>query len=155
MGDDLRVFVTEGTVRVEDERALEQEQEQEQERAEAATTSAQPRSGAVLLGAGTIARAGDSGVLVQEKTLPEVEDNLGWLSGFVIFHESPLADAVAEFNRYNERQIVIRDPQVAAIPISGKFRSTNFEGFVRLLEDGFPIRARHEEGRIVLTATAP
>jgi transmembrane sensor len=71
--------------------------------------------------------------------------------GYLTFRETPLADAVAEFNRYNEHKIEIADPQVAAIRLSGKFRSTNFEGFVRLLEDGFPIQARHTDDRIILT----
>jgi transmembrane sensor len=62
-----------------------------------------------------------------------------------------LADAVAEFNRYNVRKIVIEDESVASIRISGKFRATQFEAFVRLLEDGFPIRARSTDDRILLT----
>jgi transmembrane sensor len=106
---------------------------------------------ATLLTAGTIARARDAGVLIQQRPLPEVEDYLSWRSGFLTFRETSLGDAVAEFNRYNERQIVIDDPQIAAIRLSGKFRSTQFEAFVRLIEDGLPIRARYTDGRIVLT----
>jgi transmembrane sensor len=45
---------------------------------------------------------------------------------------------------------VIENPVVAEIRISGKFRSTRFEAFVRLLEQGFPIRAQHSDGQIIL-----
>lgn len=136
-GDEVRVFVTEGKVRFEDDLLAESPREQH----------------GSLLAAGSMARAGDSGVLVQEKPLAEVEDYLSWRSGYVTFHELPLAEAVAEFNRYNERKIVIEDPQVAAIRVSGKFRSNRFEAFVRLLEEGLPIRAQREQDRIVLTGS--
>jgi transmembrane sensor len=154
-GNDLRVFVTEGKVRLEDDSLL----------ASSAVPSSYESSpipdssivkhrddgNVMLLAAGTIARAGDSGVIVQEKPLPEVEDYLSWRSGYLTFRDSPLADAVAEFNRYNERKIFIQDPSVAAIRFSGKVRPTSAEGFVRLLEDAFPIHAEHVDGRIVLT----
>lgn len=91
-------------------------------------------------------------MIVQEKPLTVVEDYLSWRSGYLTFRDVPLADAIAEFNRYNERKIVIQDPAVAAIRFSGKVRPTSFEGFVRLLEDAFSIRAEHVDGRIVLTA---
>lgn len=135
MGDDVRVFVTEGKVRFEDG---------------SPKKIAPNDSNAMLLAAGTIARAADSGVIVQEKPLPEVEDYLSWRSGYLTFRDLPLAEAIAEFNRYNEQQILIQDPAVAAIRFSGKVRPTSFEGFVRLLEDALPIRAEHVDGRIVL-----
>jgi transmembrane sensor len=69
-----------------------------------------------------------------------------------MFRDQSLADAVAEFNRYNDRQIVIEDPKVAALRIEGNFRATNVDAFVRLLTSGFPVRAQFEDGRVVLTA---
>jgi transmembrane sensor len=138
-GNDLGVFVTEGKVRLEDDSFL------------ASSPTPSPRQADSLLAAGTIARAGDSGVVVQEKPLPEVQDFLSWRSGYLTFRDIPLADAIAEFNRYNEQKIFIEDATVAALRFSGKIRPTNFEAFVRLLEDAFPIRARHTDGRIVLT----
>jgi transmembrane sensor len=134
--DDVRVFVTEGTVRV-----------------EGASTpdAALSEGGAIFLAAGSVARAGDSGILVQKRPLADVEDYLTWRAGYVTFRETPLAEAIAEFNRYNDRKMIIRDPEVAAIRVSGKFRSNRFEAFVRLLEQGFPIQAQREGDRIVLT----
>jgi transmembrane sensor len=144
-GSEVRVFVTEGKVRFEDDSLP-------KPLPSAGTAETSPRE--TLLRAGTIARAGESGVLVQEKSLPEVEEYLSWRMGYLIFREAPLADAVAEFNRYNEQQIVIEDPQVAVIRLSGKFRATNFEAFVRLLSEGFPISVRHSGRQILLSAYA-
>lgn len=137
-GGDVRVFVTEGRVRIEDEM-------------ESAARVGSNEDKLLTLSAGSIARASDAGVLVQETTLPEIENYLSWRTGYLIFRDMALADAVAEFNRYNTRKIVIEDPAVAAIRLSGKFRSTQFEAFVRLLEDGFPVRARRVGDEIVLT----
>jgi transmembrane sensor len=105
-----------------------------------------------MLSAGGVARAQGDSVLVQEKPVPEViEEYLSWRSGYLVFHDVPLAEAVAEFNRYNVRQIEIDDSAVAAIKVSGKFRSTNFEAFVRLLEDGLAIHAHSTDDQIILS----
>lgn len=132
-GDDVRVFVTEGKVRLEGEGPN------------------IPELGATLVSAGSIARTVDDTVLLQQNALPKVQEYLAWRSGFLIFDEVSLSEAVAEFNRYNQRQIVISDPQVAEIRLSGKFRSTSFEAFVRLLEEGFPVHAESEGDEIILT----
>ena len=77
---------------------------------------------------------------------------MSWRSGVLMFRDRSLADAIAEFNRYNMRKIVIRDPALAALKIEGNFRATNVEAFVRLLESGFSVRAQVGPDQIVLTA---
>jgi transmembrane sensor len=129
--NDIRVVVTEGQVRVEQK-----------------GTRLEPPAN---LRAGDVARASEAGLMLQKRQLPEVEEALSWRTGYLVFHETVLAEAVAEFNRYNTRKIVIQDPEVAAFKFSGNLRSTNFEGFVRLLEEGFPISARLDGETIVLT----
>ncbi len=135
---DVRVFITEGTVRIEDE-------------TEPAARAGSNENKLFTLSAGSIARASNAGVLIQEATVPEIESYLSWRTGHLIFRDTALADAIAEFNRYNTRKILIEDPAVAAIRVSGKFRSTQFEAFVRLIEDGFPVRARQVGDEIVLS----
>lgn len=148
-GESIEVVVTEGKVRVEDaSRPL-------RSNAVEALGSATPRpvtDDVVLLTPGTIAYADEAGVLVQRKSLLEAETHLSWRSGVLMFREQSLADAVAEFNRYNERKVVIADPAVAALKVEGNFRANNVEAFVRLLESGFPVRASAEEDRIVLSS---
>lgn len=135
-GDDIEVVVTEGKVRVED-----------------LGKGARPDGSAdVFLTPGSVARAGQAGVLVQRKTLPEAEEQLSWRTGVLLFRNQTLADAIAEFNRYNVRKIVIQDPTIAALKIEGNFRATNVEAFVRLLESGFPVRADTQGDHIVLMA---
>lgn len=107
------------------------------------------------LAAGALARSGEEGVLVEEKSLREIEEHLSWRSGFLTFRETPLARAAAEFNRYSARKIVIDDPRVGDIRIGGHFRSTNVEVFIRLLENDFPIRVERRSEEIILTGSGP
>jgi transmembrane sensor len=137
-GNVVEVVVTEGKVRVED-----------RARAQGSRVDG---SADVFLTPGSIARADDSGVLVQRKTLPEAEQQLSWRTGVLMFRDQSLGEAAAEFNRYNLRKIVIREPSVAALKIEGNFRATNVEAFVRLLESGFPVRAEAQADQIVVAA---
>jgi len=130
-GDQVDVVVVEGHVRVERDNQ----------------SSGVPPA---LLAPGDVARSDGFGVLVQQKPLPQAEESLSWRTGFLIFHDTPLREAAAQFNRYNTRKIIIDDPKVANMKIDGNFRSTNSEAFVRLIESGLPIRAEHQDGQIIL-----
>jgi len=77
---------------------------------------------------------------------------VSWRSGFLIFRDTTLGEAVAEFNRYNMHKIVIEDPTVAAMHVGGSFRSTNVDAFVRLLQEGFQIHVDQRDEQIVLTS---
>ncbi len=46
--------------------------------------------------------------------------------------------------------VVLADPEVAGVRIGGNFRWSNLDGFVGLLEQGFPVRAERHPDRIVL-----
>lgn len=147
-GDDVRVVVAEGTVRMEDRRARSLAAPSQSLAASSSAGSAD----VVLLPAGSVAHAGEAGILVQRKSVPEAQEELSWRTGILMFRDETLADAVAEFNRYNARQIVVSDPSIAALKIEGNFRATNVDAFVRLLREGFPVQASTEGDQIVLSA---
>ncbi len=129
----LRVVVTEGVVRLESDAGPDGR-----------------RQPTTLLPAGSVALASDNGVVVRTGTVEQAEQYLSWRDGYLAFHDTPLATAASEFNRYNSRKIVIGDPAVAAMQVGGNFRWSNTEVFVRLLEQGFPIRAERSGDAIVL-----
>lgn len=132
--NELLVFVTEGRVRVEDTASL-----------------ASRHDSLLTLSAGSLARGQDDALLVQRKTVPEIERHLSWRTGYLIFRDTPLTQAVGEFNRYNSQQIVIEDPSVGEIRVSGKFRPTQYEAFVRLMQEGFAVRMHRVGSDIVLS----
>jgi transmembrane sensor len=102
------------------------------------------------LGAGSIAHTLDGKVFVSKQTVPEVEQLLSWRSGFLSFHDTPLAQAVAEFNRYNERKIVIADASIAGILVGGNFRPSNADTFLSFLEREFPVEVEWGERTIAV-----
>lgn len=131
-GDDLRLVVSEGTVRME--------------------TSNEHIKPPGPLSAGSIVRARRDAMLVQKEPMADIERTLSWRNGVLTFRDTPLSAAVSEFNRYNTRQIVIDDERVASLQIGGIFRATQPESFVRLLSEGFPIHVVMDDERIVLRA---
>jgi len=132
-GHRQRVVVTEGRVRF--------------EHSAGDATVAPPVS---LLSAGNVAFASDAGVRIESMPPGEAERLLEWRSGFLAFEDASLADAAAEFNRYNPRRLELADAAVADLRIGGNFRWGNPDGFANLLERAFPVRAERLPDRIVL-----
>jgi transmembrane sensor len=97
----------------------------------------------------TTARAGGFSSITHSPV--ETEHRLAWREGRLVFDATTLTDAIAEFNRYNERQLVIADPAVGRLVIGGSFAPANIDGFVRLLEQGFALRAEHRGNTIAIS----
>jgi transmembrane sensor len=86
---------------------------------------------------GDMAVAEGPSLLVAQNSIQRVEDNLSWRRGMLVFAQSSLGEAAAEFNRYNQRQIRITDPEAARIRIGGSFQADNVDAFGRLLRDAY------------------
>jgi len=56
-----------------------------------------------------------------------------WTQHSLIFESSPLTDVAEEFNRYNRRPLVITDPEIASMHISGIFSSADPALFLKFL----------------------
>ena len=67
---------------------------------------------------------------------------LAWQAPRFQFYETPLVEAVAEFNRHNPHRLVLGDPKLGARRIGGTFRTDNVEGFVSLLRLTLGLRAQ-------------
>ncbi|MES2058439.1 MAG: FecR domain-containing protein [Pseudomonadota bacterium] len=67
--------------------------------------------------------------------MTEVERGLAWRSGKIDLAGEPLSYAVAEFNRYNDRKLVIADPVLAGERFYGVFRVDDPEGFAVTVHD--------------------
>ncbi len=74
-----------------------------------------------------------------------------WRDGHLVFSDEVLRIAVAEVNRYSRTKIVLADPGLAALRISGVFRTGQTAGFLAALETRFPVQvAERRAERIVL-----
>lgn len=83
--------------------------------------------------------------------LEEMNQLLSWKHETLDFESTPLSEAVMEFNRRNETQLVIADEALGTLPVVASFRSNNVKGFARLLELTFDVEVeRSNEREIVL-----
>ncbi|MCF8210768.1 MAG: FecR domain-containing protein [Rhodoferax sp.] len=80
-----------------------------------------------------------SSVLLQGKSAQEVASELVWREGLLVFDQRTLAEIAAEFNRYNQTQLLI-DPSAAELRLGGSFEARNLASFVRLVQDGFGLK---------------
>ena len=115
--DGVHVTVVEGTVKVE----------------AAPVAKPQPAAAAVTLTAGEEARSDRSGDVARIDT-PDLEKHTAWREQRLVFRGDSLAAVAAEFNRYNQLQIVVVAPPSATRPITATFDAHDPESFVAFLE---------------------
>lgn len=130
-GDDVRVTVQEGRVRVE-------------------TLGGASPTAPVLAQAGRVVVAKDNETLVLAKCGKEIAESLSWRSGRLVFTQQTLAEAAEQFNRYNVRQIVV-EGNARKIRIGGSFKADNVDVFVQLLHRGFGLSVNEQGDRIVVS----
>jgi transmembrane sensor len=126
-GDKVTVAVVKGRVRVED-------------------TTPGASSASITVTAGDVAIGLGSSTMVVSKPVAAVEDKLTWRDGRLVFDGTSLAEVADDFNRYNRQQLLISDPSVAAIRISGTFKASNVEAFVRLLKEAYGLKVELTAG---------
>ena len=86
-------------------------------------------------------------------TLSEAEltARLVWQPRMLDFTDVPLASVVEELNRRNPVQLIAESAVLRELRVNASIRSDNVEGFVRLLESSFDLRAEwRSETEIVL-----
>jgi transmembrane sensor len=102
------------------------------------------------LSAGQTAIASGSGVKLKNLLKNDLARKLAWQNQMLVFDGDSLADVVAQFNRYNARQLVIAEPKLAALEIGGYFRPTNLNAFIDVLQSDFGIRVNADGNRLLL-----
>ncbi|HEX5777100.1 MAG TPA: FecR domain-containing protein, partial [Caulobacteraceae bacterium] len=82
----------------------------------------------------------------------DVARETSWRSGFLVFDQTPLSEAVAELNRYSKDQLVIDDPGIAGYAISGAFKTGDPDRFARTVVEIMPVLLeRKTDGELVLS----
>jgi len=79
---------------------------------------------------------------VKALSADEVAAALAWRDRRIEFNQAQLPDVVSLLNRQNALQIQIVSPGLGKRSITGVFWSDDPEGFVRLLESGFGVKAQ-------------
>ncbi|WP_299015066.1 FecR domain-containing protein [uncultured Caulobacter sp.] len=93
------------------------------------------------LKAGVVAIYDSRGSRSRAVSNAEIDRSLAWRQGAIALNGQSLAQAAAEFNRYNHRQIRIADPSIADLRLAGYFQTTEPTSFVSAVTSAFPVRA--------------
>lgn len=107
-----------------------------------AAASSTPAQVVLTPGQSLVARLG-----VEEQVIHvNVERRLRWRQGFIEFDNEPLGQAIVEFGRYFPEPVIVRDPRVAQLRVSGLFRTTANEEFLSMISELLPVEVRHRNG---------
>jgi transmembrane sensor len=84
---------------------------------------------------------------------PPLERVTAWKLGQVNLDNTPLADAVAEMNRYSRQRIVIDDPSVAAIRVSGIFIAGDSANFAHAVGKAYRLRVLEQSPELIVLSS--
>jgi transmembrane sensor len=113
--------------------------------------SADGRVKPVSLKAGDVMIATAHSAVLMQPPKREIADALGWRNGMIIFRHATLADAAAEFNRYNTRKIVIADAAAARLTINGSFQTGDVAAFADAAHAVFGLHVATRNGETVIS----
>lgn len=78
-----------------------------------------------------------------------VDRALAWRNGMIDLNGMSLRDAAEEFNRYNQRQIVIANPDVAGEQFDGLFSVSDPEGFAKAVQATLNVTVDSSDPRVI------
>src|SRR3984957_1963709 len=162
-GDQVRVTMVEGTVRVEG-------------RGQEVAASTAPGASTQHSASGTSGRSADRDMTRSESpavttitageqliTDAQREDHVratdperstSWRRGQLVFDNTRLADAIAEVNRYSEAKIELAEPDLGNLRLSGAFAAGRPTVFVEAVTTYFPVRVTRLDDRTVVLGSA-
>lgn len=112
-----------------------------------------PSQSAMLLpGESVVATAEKMSVV--KKTSRELSRDLGWQRGVLVFGNASLAEAAAEFNRYNKQQIIIADHETGELRVGGTFPATSVEDFTHLVRSVLGLRVQRHGDQTIISGQA-
>jgi transmembrane sensor len=85
---------------------------------------------------------------MQKADHPNIAIATSWTQRQLEFESASLSEVAEEFNRYNERQLVIEDPTLYDFHISGVFSSSDPASFVRFLRERPGVRVTETASEI-------
>lgn len=96
--------------------------------------------------------APDKAVVSVAAATEEIDRALAWRTGQLVFDGDTVAEAVAEFNRYNVRKITLSDAALGQKKMIGRFRTNEPDAFAHAVEMLTDSRAVITADRIILSS---
>src|ERR1700732_1748354 len=79
----------------------------------------------------------------------DIEAATAWRQGKVIFRDQTLAEAAHRLNRYSRQQVVVDDPALAQMKVSGVFDSGDAQAFGEAMQAYLPVAADFSQGSAI------
>jgi transmembrane sensor len=79
---------------------------------------------------------------------PSMEAATAWRRGQAVFADLPLSAAVAELNRYGGPRILIGDPRLASLRVSGVFATNDTAEFASAISALHGLRVQQGDGEL-------
>jgi transmembrane sensor len=102
----------------------------------------------VVVESGQSAEWGAGLAKIQPTTPADRERLTAWRTGSVVFDDLTLAAAVAEYNRYLSRKIVVADPVLATMRVGGRFATSDPTAFLHAVSAALDADIRSDAGSI-------
>ncbi|MBL4821923.1 MAG: FecR domain-containing protein [Colwellia sp.] len=91
---------------------------------------------------------------VKKISLDQVQRDLAWQQGMLIFDGESLSQALLEVSRYTSSQFKILDANIANVKVSGYFKANDVDGLLASLSSNFNISYRKSANNtFLITAT--
>lgn len=103
------------------------------------------------LNPGDVVVATADSLTVTRHPVAALADRLGWQHGLLIFHHATLADAAAEYNRYNLKKIVVSSNDIARLNINGSLPANDPAALARAAQRLFDLRIQNNSNEIVIS----
>lgn len=62
-----------------------------------------------------------------------------WRSGDIVLHQTPLIEAIENFQRYADFEVDIQNPELEKIQVNGQFKANNYQQFMQVLPAVFKL----------------
>lgn len=92
--------------------------------------------------------------LVAAVTETDLERELAWRKGMLIFEGEPLEKAVEELSRYTEARFVIVDDAIRGRRVGGYFQTGDVDSLLSVLEEGLFITVQRQGDMVILLSDA-
>jgi transmembrane sensor len=107
-----------------------------------------PKPSVVELSAGeTLQVRADGTAAIAPKA--DIEAANAWRQGKVIFHDEALSEAVHRLNRYSRQQVVVDDPDLARMKVSGVFDSGDAQAFAEAMQAYLSVTADFSNASVI------
>jgi transmembrane sensor len=80
----------------------------------------------------------------------DIASRLGWRQNRLFFQEAPLREVVADLERYRPGSIFIADDDLAELPVTGFFHSSQTDAALQTIEATLPVRLTRLTDRLVV-----